>query len=235
MAWNSNHMSYLDKLTRNINKFTPNVAGSQDVLAYLQDIYFHLEMRSNVTDRDRLYLLRTTSSPLVQFFFWIDSLLHTKSDFHLLREALLKEFADLEADQGLMAAQETKQGQHETPKAFYNRLRREYFVAHNEPDMEEDLNFKTLFLRNLHPGVSHHLGVMTCPHTMTTQQLRDLAHKAYGKQKMASEKGTKIPAFCDFNTQHQGLAPEGPQHHESTNLPPKEQRRSSFRKEGDMT
>ncbi len=38
------------------------------VQAYLQDIDFHLEMRPNVTDKDKLYLLRTTSSPEVRSF-----------------------------------------------------------------------------------------------------------------------------------------------------------------------
>ncbi len=44
---------------------------------------------------------------------------------------------------------------------------------------------------------------------MNTQQLRDLAQKAYGKQKMASEKNARTPAVLDFNTQSQGLALEG--------------------------
>ncbi len=77
--------------------------------------------------------------------------------------------------------------------------------------MEDELNFKTLFLRNLHPAVSRHLGVLACPLTMNAQQLRDLAQKAYGKQKMASEKSIKTPAVLDFNTQSQGLALEGAQ------------------------
>ncbi len=53
----------LDKLARNVGKFNPSVPNSQTVQAYLQDIDFHLEMRPNVTDKDKLYLLRTTSSP----------------------------------------------------------------------------------------------------------------------------------------------------------------------------
>ncbi len=39
----------LDKLARNIGKFTPSVPNSPNVQAYLQDIDFHLEMRPNVT------------------------------------------------------------------------------------------------------------------------------------------------------------------------------------------
>ncbi len=141
----------LDKLARNIGKFTPSVPNSPSVQAYLQDIDFHLEMRPNVMDKDRLYLLRTTSSSEVRNFLDRQPA-HTKTDYQLLREALIKEFSDPESEQGLMAALETRQGRHEPPQAYYSRLRRAYFGTHNEPDMEDELNFKTLFLRNLHPG-----------------------------------------------------------------------------------
>ncbi len=126
-------------------------------------------------------------------------------------EALIKEFADPESDQGLVAALETKQGHHESPQAYYSQLRQAYFGTRNESDMEDELNFKTLFLRNLHPVISHHLGVLACPRTMNTQQLRDLVQKAYCKQKMTSEKSAKTPAVLDFNTQHHELALEGTQ------------------------
>ncbi len=48
----------LDKIARNVGKFNPSVPNSQNVQAYLQDIDFHLEMRPNVTDKDKLYLFR---------------------------------------------------------------------------------------------------------------------------------------------------------------------------------
>ncbi len=176
----------LDKLARNVGKFNPSVPNSQTVQAYLQDIDFHLEMRPNVTDKDKLYLLRTTSSPEVRSFLDRQPV-NTKTDYQRLRKALIKEFADPESDQGLVAALETRQGRHDTPQAYYSRLRQAYFGTRNDSDMEDELNFKTLFLRNLHPGISHHLGVLACPRTMNTQQLRDLVQKAYYKQKMASE------------------------------------------------
>ncbi len=96
---------------------------------------------------------------------------HTKTDYQLLREALIKVFADPESEQGLVAALETRQGRHEPPQAYYSRLRQAYFGTRNKPDMEDKLNFKTLLLRNLHPGVSHHLGVLACPQKMKAQQL----------------------------------------------------------------
>ncbi len=208
----------LDKLARNVGKFNPSVPNSQKVQAYLQDIDFHLEMRPNVTDKDKLYLLRTTSSPEVRSFLDRQPV-NTKTDYQRLRKALIKEFADPESDQGLVAALETRQGRHDTPQAYYSRLRQAYFGTRNDSDMEDELNFKTLFLRNLHPGISHHLGVLACPRTMNTQQLRDLVQKAYYKQKMASEKSTKTPAVLDFNTQHHELALEGTQRQDNAKPP----------------
>ncbi|XP_043078292.1 uncharacterized protein LOC122327164 [Puntigrus tetrazona] len=204
----------LDKIARNIVKFTPGVPSSPDVPTYLQDVEFHLEVRPHVTDIDRLYLLRATSSPVVRSFLDRQPA-QTKADYHLLREALINEFDDPESEQGLVAALEIRQGRHEPSQAYYSRLRRAYFGTRNEPEMEQDMNFKTLFLRNLHPGVSHHLGVLACPRTMTIQQLRDLAHKAYSKQKMAAEKGAKAPTVLDFNTQSHRLPLEGAQHQNS--------------------
>ncbi len=77
--------------------------NSQNVQAYLQDIDFHLEMRPNVTDKDKLYLLRTTSSPEVRSFLDRQPA-NTKTDYQRLQKALIKEFADPESDQGLVAA-----------------------------------------------------------------------------------------------------------------------------------
>ncbi len=158
---------------------------------------------------------------------------NTKTDYQLLQKALIKEFANPESEQGLVDALKTRQGRHEPPQAYYNRLRQAYFGTRNEPDMEDELNFKTLFLRNLHPGISHHLGNPACPRTMDTQQLRDLVQKAYGKQKMASEKSAKPQAVLDFNTQGQGLALQGAQRQDSAKPPHREWNAAPSNKERD--
>lgn len=116
-----------------------------------------------------------------------------------------------------MTALETKQGRQETPQAYYNRLRQAYFGAHNKPDLEEDVNFKSLFLKNLHPGVSHHLGVMACPRSMTIQQLRDLTQKAYNKQK-ASKKGNKTSTLLNSVNKDSSLALDDTQWHHNTRV-----------------
>uniref|UniRef100_A0A673KEY2 Retrotransposon gag domain-containing protein n=1 Tax=Sinocyclocheilus rhinocerous TaxID=307959 RepID=A0A673KEY2_9TELE len=198
----------LDKLARNIPTFTPNPAGGHDVHAYLKDIDFHLQTVPNVTTRDRLYLLRITASREVRSF--LDRQPETvEVDYQQMKQALIKEFSDPESEQGLITAMDLKQGRQETTQAYYNRLRQAYFGARNEPGMEQDFNFKILFLRNLHPTVSHHLGVLACPRTMSTQQLRDLAHKAYVKQKTASEKTGKNPTIYPVTNQSSELALEG--------------------------
>ncbi len=152
----------------------------------------------------------------------------------LIINCFKKSSPTLKSDQGLVAALETRQGRHEPPQAYYSRLRQAYFGTRNDSDMEGELNFKTLFLRKLHPGISHHLGVLACPRTMNTQQLRDLVQKAYGKQKMASEKSGTTPAVLDFNTQSHGLALEGTQRQDSAkpthrewNAPPSNRERDS--------
>ncbi|XP_073787893.1 uncharacterized protein [Danio rerio] len=208
----------LDKLARNIGKFTPSVSGGLEVHAYLQDIDFHLEMRPNVSDKERLYLLRATSSTEVRSFLDRQPA-RVKNDYRLLQEALIREFANPESDQGLLSALETKQARNESPHAYYNRLRQSFFGTRNEPNMEEDLNFKILFLRNLHPAVSQHLGVLACPRTMSIQHLRDLTQKAHDKQKMVLEKNTKTATVLAFNTQNPELALEGAQRPNSVRPP----------------
>ncbi len=49
-------------------------------------------MRPNIIDKDKLYLLRTTSNPEVRSFLdWQPA--NTNADYQLLQKALMKEFA----------------------------------------------------------------------------------------------------------------------------------------------
>ncbi len=80
------------------------------------------------------------------------------------------------------------------------------------------MNFKSLFLRNLHPGVSHHPGVMACPCSMTIQQLHDLIQKAYNKQKMASKKGNKTSTLLNSVNKDSSLALDDTQLYHNTRV-----------------
>ncbi len=150
----------LNRMARNIPAFTPELAGEHDVHAYLREIDFYLQSRTSVNHQDKLYLLWITCSPEVRRFLARQPG-HIQSDYHQLKQAIIKEFSDLNSH-GLVAALAIEQGRHETPQAYYHRLRRAYFGARSEPGMEEDTSFKSLFLRNLHPIVSHHIGIMAC-------------------------------------------------------------------------
>ncbi|KAL0170619.1 hypothetical protein M9458_035215 [Cirrhinus mrigala] len=202
----------LNRMARNIPAFTPELAGDHDVHAYLRDIDFFLQSWKCVNHQDRLYLLWITSSPEVRRFLARQPG-HIQSNYQQLRQAIIKEFSDPESEHGLIAALATKQGRYETPYAYYHRLRRAYFGARNEPGMEEDTNFKSIFLQNLHPIVSHHLGILACPHSMPIQQLRDLTQKAFNKHKASTKGVCKSPLILDCITQNSKQAPEGPQHY----------------------
>lgn len=120
---------------------------------------------------------------------------------------------------GLTAALAIKQGRQELPHQYYHRLRKAYFGFRNEPNMEEDLNFKSLFVQNLHPTTSHHLGVAACPRTMSSHQLRELALKGFSKQKMASAKNTDHNTVLNIETRKPALRLEGAPHHEPEESP----------------
>ncbi|KAL0169732.1 hypothetical protein M9458_034328, partial [Cirrhinus mrigala] len=201
----------LNRMARNIPAFTPELAGDHDVHAYLRDIDFFLQSWKCVNHQDRLYLLWITSSPEVRRFLARQPG-HIQSNYQQLRQAIIKEFSDPESEHGLIAALATKQGRYETPYAYYHRLRRAYFGARNEPGMEEDTSFKSIFLQNLHPIVSHHLGILACPHSMPIQQLRDLTQKAFNKHKASTKGVCKTPLILDCTTQNSKQAPEGTQH-----------------------
>ncbi len=81
-----------------------------------------------------------TSSPNVSSFLDRQPA-QTKTDYQPLQEALIKELANPESEQGLVAALETRQGCHEPPQVYYSRLRQAYFGYRNEPDMEVELKF----------------------------------------------------------------------------------------------
>ncbi|KAL0182296.1 hypothetical protein M9458_021671, partial [Cirrhinus mrigala] len=201
----------LNRMARNIPAFTPELAGDHDVHAYLRDIDFFVQSWKCVNYQDRLYLLWITSSPEVRRFLARQPG-HIQSNYQQLKQAIIKEFSDPESEHGLIAALATKQGRYETPYAYYHRLRRAYFGARNEPGMEEDTNFKSIFLQNLHPIVSHHLGILACPHSVPIQQLRDLTQKAFNKHKASTKGVCKTPLILDCTTQNSKQAPEGTQH-----------------------
>lgn len=73
-------------------------------------------------------------------------------------------FLDTESEYGLLAALYMK-----LPIFTSADSDKPTLGACNEPEMEEDTCFKNLFVQNLHPIVSNHLGFMACPHKMPSR------------------------------------------------------------------
>lgn len=111
-----------------------------------------------------------------------------------------------------------KQGRQESPQLYYHRLRQAYFGSRNEPEMEEDLNFKSLFIQNLHPTTSHHLGVAACPRSSTN--LRELALKGFAKQKQTMTKHTEPNTILSLDAKDLELEGASGGNPHSPNKPP---------------
>uniref|UniRef100_A0A3B4XL16 Uncharacterized protein n=1 Tax=Seriola lalandi dorsalis TaxID=1841481 RepID=A0A3B4XL16_SERLL len=198
----------LDKIARNLPRFEPTPGGSQNISSYLKDIDFYLRKFPNATADDRIYLIKVTSGCQVGRFLERQTD-YVRSNYDLLCQALIREFSDPISQTGLTAAMTTKQGRHESPHQYYHRLLLAYFGNRNEPGMEEDLNFKTLFVQNLHPGTSCHLGVMANPYTSTIQQLRELATLGFAKQKQSHSKQSEPNIVLTLNANAPPMELEG--------------------------
>ena len=175
----------LGKLVRAIPKFDPYGPGSKDFDTYLADVVYHLQRFSGVTMEDIIFVIRATSSRDVSSFLrrQPQSALSTLSGLYA---AFKREFACLTADAGLPSAMSIKQGRTEAPSAYYNRLRNAYFGSQNYPLMEEDVNFRTLFIANLFPILKQQIACFADPKTMPSATLRDLASKAWAACKTLS-------------------------------------------------
>uniref|UniRef100_A0A3B3C670 Uncharacterized protein n=1 Tax=Oryzias melastigma TaxID=30732 RepID=A0A3B3C670_ORYME len=198
----------LDKISRNLTRFEPTPGGSNDPCAYLDDIEFYLRKYSDATIQDKIYLIKLSSSREVIRFIERQPEV-TRRDWFFLRQAIEREFSDYTTQSGLIVAMSVKQGRHEPPQHYYYRLFQAYFGTRNEPGMEEDLNFKSLFLQNLHPGTSHHLGVFANPHTATINYLRELAALGFQKQKQFNPKSSEPTVLVTATAEPSSLELEG--------------------------
>lgn len=198
----------LDKIARNILRFEPKPGGSHDTQAYLDDLEFYLRRFPQASVQDRIYLIKLTASREVSRFIerQTDSV---QNDYAALRQAMEKEFSSDLPQSGLSVALTVKQGRHEVPQQYYHRLWTAYFGSRNEPDMEQDPSFRTVFVQNLHPATSHHLGILANPHTASIQQLREWAALAFQKQKQA--KNPEPNTVLALNTEPGHMELEGAQ------------------------
>ena len=209
MLFRSQGPSYkdLDKIARNITRFDPKSAGTIDVSRYLKDIDFFLGRFPRTMVEDKIYLIKLTAGREVSSFIERQPR-YIQDHYEVLCQALEEEFSNHLSQTGLTAALLVKQQKQESPQQYYTRLRQAFFGTRNEPGMEEDLHFKSLFVQNLHPSTSHYLGVSACPRSLSSRQLRELALRGFLKLQQSENKRTEPPSVLSLDSQYLPLDPE---------------------------
>uniref|UniRef100_A0AAV2KDK4 Uncharacterized protein n=1 Tax=Knipowitschia caucasica TaxID=637954 RepID=A0AAV2KDK4_KNICA len=126
--------------------------------SYLRVVDFHADRIPHASQDDKIFLIRLTSNGEVNDFIERQPKA-IKQDYNELCKAILAEYSDYGASGTLTAAMAVKQAHSELAECYYHRLRQAYFGNRNYKGMEEDTNFRALYLQNLHPNLSQLLGV----------------------------------------------------------------------------
>uniref|UniRef100_A0A8C5DJM0 Uncharacterized protein n=1 Tax=Gouania willdenowi TaxID=441366 RepID=A0A8C5DJM0_GOUWI len=169
----------LDRIAWNLSRFELNLDDPGEIHAYLNDLKFFLERFPNASSRDKIYVIKASSSKQVSLF--IDRQpLDIRDDFEALCKILIEEYCNKnEFKTGYFAAHSITQAANERPGQYYNRLLKVYFGPKNEPMMEEEQFFKELFFKNLHSSTSRHLHAAVDPKKLSSRELRSFASRAF--------------------------------------------------------
>ena len=174
-----------DKLLRNMAKhiehFYPQVSGNADTNAYLDSVSDALRFHEPVTVETKIRLLQLTSSRDVASCLRRQPI-QTLENWHSVRQAIFEEFGDHQTHSGLISAITVTQHDGEQVRIFYKRLMKAFFGSNNIPGMEEDVNFKTLFLNNLLPSIKRHFPLGINPENLCAAKLRNLAQEAFRRE-----------------------------------------------------
>ena len=168
----------LEFLAKDIEQFDPDNCD-HNIDNYFRELDLNLSDVPNATEREKVKLVLKTSSTAVHKF--IHSLPSSVTcNFTELRQALVEEFSST-ADEitSIITASQIKHSRRENPKDYFRRLRHVYFQGKNAPGLEENPNFKSLFLRNLHPCIRTHVVLMTQEGKPSMQQIRKMSQVAW--------------------------------------------------------
>uniref|UniRef100_A0AAV2LQB8 Uncharacterized protein n=1 Tax=Knipowitschia caucasica TaxID=637954 RepID=A0AAV2LQB8_KNICA len=169
-----------DRIARHINRFDPRPGMPANTRSYLRDVDFHTDRIPSASQGDKIFLIRLTSNREVNDFIERQPKA-IQYDYNELCKAILAEYSDYGASGTLTAAMAVKQTHNELADCYYHRLRQAYFGNQNYEGMEEDKNFKALYIQNLHPNLSQLLGVYACPLTQDIRQLKTVVARAQSK------------------------------------------------------
>uniref|UniRef100_A0AAV2LGK3 Uncharacterized protein n=1 Tax=Knipowitschia caucasica TaxID=637954 RepID=A0AAV2LGK3_KNICA len=175
-----------DRIARHITRFDPRPGIPTNTRSYLRVVEFHADRIPHASQDDKIFLIRLTSNGEVNDFIERQPKA-IKHDYNELCKAILAEYSDYGASGTLTAAMAVKQAHNELAECYYHRLRQAFFGNRNYEGMEEDTNFRALYLQNLHPNLSQLLGVYACPLTQDIRQLKTLVARAQGKHLLKTQ------------------------------------------------
>uniref|UniRef100_W5NNC0 Retrotransposon gag domain-containing protein n=1 Tax=Lepisosteus oculatus TaxID=7918 RepID=W5NNC0_LEPOC len=121
------------------------------------------------------------------------------NSFEELCQAMMGEFlAFIDPISAVAAEHHIKHEKAEAPCDYYERLRCTYFTGRNEEGCEENVNFKGLFIANLHPSFRKMIVMHSDAKAMKMSDIRRLAQKAWGAEVSASSerKPAKTAVFA---------------------------------------
>uniref|UniRef100_A0AAV2KZM9 ribonuclease H n=1 Tax=Knipowitschia caucasica TaxID=637954 RepID=A0AAV2KZM9_KNICA len=202
-----------DRIARHITRFDPRPGMPTNTRSYLRVVDFHADRMPHASQDDKIYLIRLTSNGEVNDFIERQPRA-IKHDYNELCKAILAEYSDYGASGTLTAAMAVKQAHNELAECYYHRLRQAFFGNRNYEGMEEDTNFRALYLQNLHPNLSQLLGVYACPLTQDIRQLKTLVARAQGKHLLKSQAKPQTQPSVYSVENHMELegAPTAPKH-----------------------
>lgn len=187
----------LRELARDIEVFNPDTPGS-NIELYLKDVNYALSYIPEATMADKLLLLRKTTVRTVHGFMERQSPA-IAGNYNELCRALRAEYTIYQNPSvSRLSALQTKQNRYESPREYYERLRRVYFAGADSPRAEEDVMFKSLFVSNLHPTIRKSLSLLVDVDHMTAAELRQLAMRAWESEKLHPDKKDRDPGTHVF-------------------------------------
>ena len=189
----------LKSVAKCISFFDPEPTGSTETHTYLEDIEYHLAEYGPVDATTKVKLICLTASRDVVSFIRRQSR-RVAQDWNALRQAIIDEYADSRSTGSITSAILIHQGHDEQVDSYYTRLRMAFFGYVNTVNMEEDLNFKALFIANLHPSVKKHIPLGTDHRTKRALDLRRLAREAFSREHSSSHEPKDVYSRTPSNS-----------------------------------
>lgn len=206
MLPSSNRLQILRELACDIEVFNPETTDN-NIELYLKDVNAALTYFPEASMADKVFLLRKSTAQTVHGFMDRQSPA-IANNYDKLCKALLVEYTlHQNPSASRLSAFRIKQGRHESPREYYERLRKMYFAGKDDPRAEEDVMFKSLFVSNLYPTVRKPLILMVDIENMSAGELRQLAMRAWDSGKVGTDREDREPCASVYESRHDSKTP----------------------------